>query len=128
MSDDEKPVPQGTPSAWRFKENSVNDSEVVGWPEMGGRERLEACLAAALSQWPLDPGRMHYNPRTDVVFVTRSRALDPEKTDVATRLVGSLDLSRSKGRALLGARWADVERACDMTQAAATRVLAKARL
>jgi hypothetical protein len=123
--DDGKTTSQGLPSAWRFKENDPADPQAVGWEGMGQRERLEACLAAALARWPLDPERMRYNPRTDVAFITRANALDPEKEDVAVRLVGSLDLSRSKGLALLGAKWAEVEKACVMTEARAKAHLAR---
>jgi hypothetical protein len=123
---DGKTVSAGLPSTWRFKENRVNDSEVVGWASMGGRERLAACLAAALAHWPLDPERMHYNPRTDVVFVTRPRATDPEKEDVVVRAGGELHETCSRGVALLGGRWGDVERACALTQARASAVLQKA--
>lgn len=123
-NDDGKTTEKGLPSTWRFQELERTAPGVLDWSRMDLDARLNACLAALLAQYRIDPETIAYDPRPNrrVVFVWRQNQREPEKTDVAVRSVESADVVRSKGLALLGARWADVERACGLSAARAAKV------
>jgi hypothetical protein len=114
-------------SAGTFVELDPDAPTSVAWHAMPALARMNACLAAALAGREMKPAAFRYDWRQGVVFVVLENRIDPEKRDVIIRRCEVTEAVRTKGRAALGAKWIDVERACACTSDRATRILGALR-